>query len=80
MHSYKQGSKVIESNNCLVAKKHYKEIGCSPNKSHGAEVDCWALMRITAVLGNDWLDWAQQSCTQFDKCEVMWSMPRESNI
>ena len=58
--------------------KHF--FGCPPNKSHGAEVDCLALMRITAVLGNDWLEWAQQNCTQFEKCEVMWSMPRESNI
>ena len=58
--------------------KHF--FGCPPNKSHGAEVDCLALMRITAVLGNDWLQWAQQNCTQFEKCEVMWSMPRESII
>jgi hypothetical protein len=29
------------------------------------------------VLGNDWLEWAQQNCTQFEKCEVMWSMPKE---
>jgi hypothetical protein len=43
--------------------KHF--FGCPPNKSHGAEVDCLALMRITAALGNDWLEWAQQNCTQF---------------
>ena len=59
-------------------RKHF--FGCPPNKSHGAQVDCLALMRITAVLGNDWLEWAQQNCTQFDECEIMWSMPRESNI
>jgi hypothetical protein len=58
--------------------KHF--FGCPPNKSHGAEVDCLALMRITAVLGNDWLEWTQKNCTQFEKCGVMWSMPRESNI
>ena len=57
---------------------HKYFFGCPPNKSHGAEVDCLALMRITAVLGNDWLEWAQQNCTQFDECEPMWSMPRES--
>ena len=56
--------------------KHF--FGCSPNKSHGAEVDCLALMRVTAVLGNDWLEWAQQNSTQFETCEVMWSMPRET--
>ena len=58
--------------------KHF--FGCPPNSSHGAEVDCLALMRITAVLGNDWLEWAQGNCTQFVKYEAMWSMPRETNI
>ena len=32
---------------------HNYFFGCPPNKSHGAEVDCLALMRITAVLGNE---------------------------
>ena len=58
--------------------KHF--FGYPPKKSHGAEVDCLALMRITAMLGQDWLEWAQQNCTQFEKYEVMWSMPRESKI
>ena len=53
--------------------KHF--FGYPPNKSHGAEVDCLVLMRITAMLGTDWLEWAQQNCTQFEKYEVMWSMP-----
>ena len=56
--------------------KHF--FGCPPNKSHGAEVDCLALMRVTAMLGNDWLEWAQKNSRQFEKCEVMWSMPRYS--
>ena len=56
--------------------KHF--FGCPPNKSHGAEVDCLALMRVTAVLGNDWLEWAQKNSTQFEKYEAMWRMPRES--
>jgi hypothetical protein len=42
---------------------HKHSFGCHPNKSHGL-----ALMRIKAVLGNDWLEWAQQNC---EKCEVM---------
>ena len=58
--------------------KHF--FGCSPNKSHGAEVDCLALMRVTAVLGNDWLEWAQKNSTQFENYEVMWRMPRESKF
>ena len=75
--------KKLEFSNCnmptsfslINLHKHF--FGGPPNKSHGAEVDCLALMRITAVLGNDWLQWAQQNCTQFEKCEVMWSMPME---
>ena len=58
--------------------KHF--FGYPPNKSHGSEVDCLALMRITAMLGTNWLKWAQKNCTQFEKCEVMWSMPGDSKI
>ena len=28
------------------------------------------LMRLTAVLGNDWLEWAQKNCRQYEKCEA----------
>jgi three prime repair exonuclease-1 len=69
-------SNVPTSFSLINLHKHF--FGCLPNKSHGAEVDCLALMRITAMLGNDWLEWAQQNCTQFEECEIMWSMPRES--
>ena len=59
---------------------HLHFFGYPPNKSHGSEVDCLALMRITAMLGNNWLEWAQQNCTQFEKCEVMWRISGESKI
>ena len=43
---------------CYYINLHKHFFGCPPNSSHGAEVDCLALMRITAVLENDWLEWA----------------------
>ena len=51
--------------------KHF--LGCEPTMSHGAEADCLALLRITAVLGKDWLGWVQNRCKLFSDCEKMWS-------
>jgi hypothetical protein len=51
---------------------HKYLLGCQPGKFHGA--DCLALLRITAVLGNEWLEWAQNKFTKFEKFEWMWSM------
>ena len=59
---------------------HKHLLGCPPSKSHGAEADCLALLRITAMLGSDWLEWAMNNCTQIGKCKVMWSMPGKSRI
>lgn len=53
---------------------HKHLLGCPPGKSHGAEADCLALLRITAVLGNEWLEWAQNNCTKFEEFGRMWSM------
>ena len=52
---------------------HKLLLGCSPTQSHGAEADCLTLIRTTAVLGNTWIEWAQENCYQFSRCAKMWS-------
>ena len=51
---------------------HQHLLGFVPDKSHGAEVDCFALLRTTAVLGDDWIDWVKENCYLFENCEKMW--------
>jgi three prime repair exonuclease-1 len=53
---------------------HKYLLGCAPTQSHGAEADCMALMRVTAVLGKDWLGWVQENCSRFNDCKKMWSI------
>ena len=47
-------------------------LGCKPIMSHGAEVDCLALVRTTSALGSNWLDWEEKNCKLFSDCEKMW--------
>ena len=49
-------------------------LGFPSGKSHSAEADCMALLRITAVLGNEWLEWAHNNSTKFEEFEQMWSI------
>ena len=41
-------------------------------QSHGTEADCLALLRTTAVLGEDWINWVKDNCYVFSNCEKMW--------
>ena len=52
---------------------HKHLLGCSPIQSHGAEVDCLTLIRTTAVLGIEWVEWVKENCHLFSKCTKMWS-------
>jgi three prime repair exonuclease-1 len=51
---------------------HQHLLGCVPDKSHGAEVDCLTLLRTTAVLGGDWIEWVKENCYLFENCQKMW--------
>ena len=44
------------------------------SQSHGAEADSLTLLRITAALGQDWLDWVEDKCYLIDYCQAMWHM------
>jgi three prime repair exonuclease-1 len=51
---------------------HHHLLGYVPRQSHGAEADCLALLRTTAVLGGDWIDWVRGNCYLFENCKKMW--------
>ena len=53
---------------------HKHLLGCYPTKSHGAEADCLALLKTTAMLGREWLKWVEESCQLFSNCKQMWSL------
>jgi three prime repair exonuclease-1 len=52
--------------------KHF--LGFPPDQSHGAEADCLTLLRTTAVLGSDWIDWVKSNCYLFANCKKMWGL------
>jgi hypothetical protein len=51
---------------------HEHLLGYKPTISHGAEADCLALLRITAVLGEKWLFWVKNNCSLFSDAKAMW--------
>jgi len=52
---------------------HKNLLGEAPSQSHGAEAECMALLRTTAMMGRDWVDWVENNCYVFMDCEKMWS-------
>ena len=55
---------------------HKQLLGYTPAQSHGAEADCLALLKTTAVLGMEWVNWMQVNCYLFSKCKRMWSIEK----
>ena len=53
---------------------HEHLLGYKPTISHGAEADCLALLRITAVLGEKWLLWVNNNCSLFSDAKAMWNI------
>jgi len=52
---------------------HKHLLGEPPSQSHGAEADCMALLKTTAMMGRDWVNWVENNCYVFMDCEKMWS-------
>merc|ERR1712179_851495 len=48
---------------------HKHLLGVVPSQSHGAEADCMALLRTTAMMGREWVDWVGNNCYVFMDCE-----------
>jgi three prime repair exonuclease-1 len=53
---------------------HLHLLGYQPHKSHGAEADCLALLKTTAALGYEWMDWVKENSCMFSDCRRMWGM------
>ena len=64
------GRKTPQSYSLINLHRHL--LDCRPIRSHGAEADCLALLRTTAALGNEWLEWLNKNCTLFTNCQKMW--------
>ena len=58
---------------------HTDIFGRPPIQSHGAEVDCLALLRITSMFGSDWINWVKINCYPFLSCQKMWSIKDNRN-
>ena len=52
--------------------KHF--LGFIPDQSHGAEADCITLLRTTAALGSDWIEWMKVNCYLIADCKKMWGL------
>ena len=64
--------KKINPQSFSLINLHNHMLGCNPSKSHGAEADCLALLKITAILGEEWLGWVKKNCKLFSECKKMW--------
>ena len=53
---------------------HEHVLKYSPPISHGAEADCLALLRITAVIGDKWLVWVKNNSSPFSETKSMWTI------
>ena len=53
---------------------HQRVFGCLPETSHGAEADCLTLLKVTAVLGVEFIDWVEDNYYKFRHCSAMWNM------
>ena len=53
---------------------HTTLLGHPPDQSHGAEVDCLALMRVTAALGQEWTDWMKNNTKNLNTIKPMWTL------
>jgi hypothetical protein len=53
---------------------HKQLLGYLPTISHGAEADCMALLRITAVIGDKWLVWVKNNSSPFSETKSMWTI------
>ena len=58
---------------------HKYLLGCPPEQSHGAEADCLALLRVTAVLGEEFMNWVHDNNYKFRHCSGMWKMSSSNN-
>ena len=69
---YKKKLEFPASQSFSLISLHRQLLGYTPTILHGAEADSLALMRITAVIGDKWLEWANDNCILFSEIKQMW--------
>ena len=69
---YKKKLEFPASQSFSLINLHRQLLGYTPTSLHGAEADSLALMRITAVIGDKWLEWANDNCILFSEIKQMW--------
>ena len=70
---FKKKLEFPETRSFSLTNLHRQLLGYTPTILHGAEADSLALMRITAVIGDKWLEWANNNCILFSEIKQMWS-------
>ena len=67
--------------NIIFITKSAKTCGrLPPSKTPSVEADCFALLRITDMIGSDWLEWDQNYCTQIEKCKALCSIDIQKTL
>ena len=69
---FKKKLEFPETRSFSLTNLHRQLLGYTPTILHGAEADSLALMRITAVIGDKWLEWANNNCILFSEIKQMW--------
>ena len=69
---YKKKLEFPASRSFSLINLHRQLLGYTPTSLHGAEADSLALLRVTALLGEKWLGWADDNCSFISETECMW--------
>ena len=69
---YKKKLEFPASQSFSLINLHRQLLGYTPTSLHGAEADSLALLRITAMLGEKWLGWANDNCSLISETKCMW--------
>lgn len=69
---YKKKLEFPASQSFSLINLHRQMLGYTPTRLHGAEADSLALLRVTALLGEKWLRWANDNCSLISETKCMW--------
>ena len=69
---YKKKLEFPASQSFSLINLHRQMLGYTPTSLHGAEADSLALLRVTALLGEKWLRWANDNCSLISETKCMW--------
>ena len=70
----KSRNNILSTTSFSLINLHQKFFGCQPEMSLGAEADCLTLLKVTAVLGAEFIDWVEGNYYKFRHCNAMWNM------